>query len=31
MLSKQHLSNLKNEEYVRKNKNVLASFLQLKN
>jgi hypothetical protein len=31
MLSKQHSSNLKNEEYVRKNKNVLASFLQLKN
>lgn len=31
MLSKQHLSNLKNEEYARKNKNVLASFLQLKN
>lgn len=31
MLSKQHISNLKNEEYARKNKNVLASFLQLKN
>jgi hypothetical protein len=31
MLSKQHLSNLKNEEYAKKNKNVLASFLQLKN
>jgi hypothetical protein len=31
MLSKQHISNLKNEEYAKKNKNVLASFLQLKN
>ena len=31
MLSKQHISNLKNEEYAKKNKNVLAAFLQLKN